>query len=157
MEPMIAGLGPLFNDEKLGSLIDVNNKHDNWYYKNGKYFGDTYTGSSVSNPVRLPAQLPIAVLTGNQTGSSGEIVVISFIGNARTLTFGQPTWGLTTGNGDFALPDGSKIFLASTVMADRNGKRYTSSIVPDVQVEEKMVEGKDNVLQSAIDWIKSYR
>ena len=156
MEPMIAGLGPLFSSSKLGSLVDVNNKAEAWYYKDGKYFGDGYLGWSVSSPVTVSSKLPIAVLTSNQTGSSGEIVTISFIGNARTKSFGQPTWGLTTGNGSFNLSDGSRMFLASTIMADRNGRQYTSSIKPDVQIDNMLVDNVDMVLTAAIDWIKSY-
>jgi C-terminal processing protease CtpA/Prc len=155
MEPMIAGLGPLFSSEKLGSLVDVNNKADAWYYKDGKYFGDGYTGWSVSNPITLTSKLPIAVLTSGQTGSSGEIVTISFIGNARTKSFGQPTWGLTTGNGSFDLADGSKMFLASTIMADRNNKQYSGSIKPDVQIDNMIVDKVDMVLMAAIEWIKA--
>ncbi len=154
-EPMIAGLGPLFSSEKLGALIDVNNMADGWYYKDGKYWGDGYNGWSVSNPITLKAKLPIAVLTSNQVGSSGEIVTISFIGNSNTKSFGQPTMGLTTGNGSFDLADGSKMFLASTIMADRNGKLYHGSIQPDFPIENKSIDGKDIVIKGAVQWIKS--
>lgn len=154
-EPMIAGLGPLFSSEKLGALIDVNNKADGWYYKDGKYWGDGYEGCTVSNPVSLKEKLPIAVLTSNQVGSSGEIVTISFIGNYNTKSFGQPTMGLTTGNGSFDLADESKMYLASTVMSDRNGKLYHGSIEPDFPIENKTIDGKDIVIKAAIEWIKS--
>ncbi len=154
-EPMIAGLGPIFSSEKLGSLVDVNNKYEAWYYKNGKYFMDDDTGWNVANPVTLTSKLPIAVLTSNKVGSSGEIVVISFIGNVRTRSFGQPTMGLTTGNGSFDLVDGSKMFIASTVMADRNNKEYYGSIKPDEQIDKMIVDKKDVVLSAAINWIKS--
>jgi len=153
MEPMIAGLGPLFIGEKLGSLVDVNGISDSWYYSNGKYFGDGYNGWTVSNPYKLPIHLPIAVLTSNQTGSSGEIVVVSFIGNSKTKSFGLPTWGLTTGNGSFELKDGSQIFLASTIMADRNNKQYTTSIIPDIAVEDKSTTDNDEIIAAAIKWI----
>lgn len=153
MEPMIAGLGPLFNSEKLGSLIDVNGKYDSWFYKNGKYYGDKYTGWEVSTPFQLTSVLPVAVLTSNQTGSSGEVVTISFIGNSNTKSFGQPTWGLTTGNGSFELIDGSQIFLASTIMADRNGHQYTASINPDFIIEDKSETDNDEIIDAAIKWI----
>ncbi len=151
MEPMIAGLGPLFSAEKLGSLIDVNGKSNSWYYKNGKYYSDEYKGWSVSKPFLLTSILPIAVLTSNQTGSSGEIVTISFIGNSDTKSFGEPTWGLTTGNGSFELKDGSQIFLASTIMADRDGKQYVSSIIPDFSIKD--TTNNDEIMDAAIKWI----
>lgn len=155
MEPMIAGLGPLFSSEKLGSLVDVNRKSDSWYYEDGRYYGDGYKGWSVSKRIKLTSNLPIAVLTSNQTGSSGEIVVISFLGNSNTKSFGQPTWGLTTGNGSFELKGGSQIFLASTIMTDRNGNQYTTSINPDFLIEDKTDTDTDEIIEAAIKWIFS--
>jgi C-terminal processing protease CtpA/Prc len=154
-EPMIAGLGPLFSSVKLGSLLDVNNHYSTWNYKKGRYFFDDSMGWKVSRPVTLKKQLPIAVLTSAQTGSSGEIVTISFICNARTKSFGQPTWGLTTGNGSFDLPDGSQMFIASTHMVDRNGKIYTGPVVPDVVIKTNSDYKKDIVLEAAIEWLKT--
>ena len=153
-EPMIAGLGPLFSSVKLGSLLDVNNRYDSWNYKAGRYFFDESQGWKVSHPVILKRQLPIAVLTSARTGSSGEIATISFIGNARTKSFGQPTWGLTTGNGSFDLPDGSQMFIASTHMVDRNGKIYTGPVVPDMVIKTDPDDKNDVVLDAAIKWLK---
>ena len=153
MEPMIAGLGPLFSASKLGSLVDVRGKPDSWYYKDGRYYGDGYEGWSVSQHFQPPKALPIAVLTSGQTGSSGEIVVISFIDNLNTRTFGEPTWGLTTGNGDFELPDGSRILLASTIMADRNGNQYIGRIIPNTLIEDDQNTAEDEIIEAAKQWI----
>lgn len=153
MEPMIAGLEPLFSSEKLGSLVDINGKVDSWYYKDGRYYGDGYEGWFVSRPFKLATLLPIAVLTSNKTGSSGEVVAISFLGNSNTKSFGQPTWGLTTGNGSFELKDGSQIFLASTIMTDRNGSQYTTSINPDFLIEDNTDTDTDEIIEAAIKWI----
>jgi hypothetical protein len=153
MEPMLAGLGPIFNAEKLGSLVDVNGKKESWSYKDGTYFWENKGILTVTSPVKLSHQLPIAVLISSQTGSSGECVVISFIGNRMTRTFGQPTWGLTTGNGSFDLSDGARMMLASTRMADRNGKVYTGRIVPDEILEQKKNANSDNEINMAIHWI----
>ncbi len=145
MEPMIAGLGPLFNADTLGYLVDVYGRRDPWTYKD--HLND------VTHPVVLSRQLPIAVLIGHNAGSSGEIVVISFIGNTKTRSFGQPTWGLTTGNGSFDLIDGARLQLASTVMTDRNGKSYHGPIEPDEKIENKL--NPDNVLDRAVEWLKN--
>lgn len=153
MEPMIAGLGPLFDSGSLGSLVDVNRNKDSWKYQNGTYFWESESLVSVSSPVVLSDDLPKAVLIGPQTGSSGEIVAISFIGNRKTKTFGQPTWGLTTGNGAFDLPDGARMMLASTIMADRNGNLYLQSIKPDSLIEDNKKDDEDAVLNAAINWI----
>jgi carboxyl-terminal processing protease len=149
MAPMIAGLGPLFSDETLGYLVDVNKQKNAWHYKAGQYFWDDDTGLHVSAPVVLPLRLPIAVLTSSQTGSSGEAVAISFIRNANTRSFGKPTWGLTTGNGSFRMKDGSQMYLASTIMADRHGDLYRHGIQPD-----QLIDGKqEDLLKAATEWI----
>lgn len=150
MEPMILGLGPLFSEEELGSLVDVNGDAETWKYKNGTYAWEDESLSSLPDPVKLKDQLPIAVLTSQRTGSSGEIVVISFIGNAHTKSFGQATWGLITGNGSFDLPDGSRLMLASTIMADRNDVLYYGPIEPDFFIE---VNSNDDEIRLAIKWI----
>lgn len=151
MSPMVAGLGPLFSSDTLGYLVDVNKKRNGWFYSKGKYYWNDSPGMEVTSPVTLSLRLPIAVLTGPQTGSSGEAVAISFIANQNTRSFGKSTWGLTTGNGSFALPDGSQIYLASTIMADRTGKLYPHGISPDEPVTGKTEE----MIQAATKWILS--
>lgn len=154
MEPMIMGLGPLFSSVKLGSLVDINNQYDDWNYKDGKYFWSTGYSSKVLQEIKPYKKLPIAVLISNKTGSSGETVVISFIGNEKTKSFGKATWGLTTGNGSFDLMDGANIHLASTVMADNTGKKYYGPIQPDYLIEENPASSKDAVIEKAVDWIR---
>lgn len=155
MEPMIAGLGPLFDTQMLGYLVDVEGGRESWSYRNGAYFWEEEKKFEVSQPIVLRKRLPIAVLISSRTGSSGEIVVISFIGNGNTRLFGQPTWGLTTGNGDFDLSDGAKMFLASTVMADRSGRTYEGRVDPDVLVDPNKDPYEDADLKAAIQWIKN--
>ena len=155
MEPMIAGLGPLFSSEKLGSLVDINGNAEAWYYSGGRYYFDGYEGWRVTQHYEVKERLPIAILTSDQTGSSGEIVAISFIGNERTRSFGTPTWGLTTGNGEFTLEDGAHIRLASTVMADRNDIQYTSSIAPDVLIQDDPNTTAEEIMEIATRWIRN--
>lgn len=154
MDPMLAGLEPLYSADTTGFLLDINNKREYWgrneAFKN--MLGSDYTQPSIKTV--LNKQLPIAVLYGNATGSSGEIIIISFIGNAKTKSFGQPSFGLTTGNGEYKLPDGSYLFISSTFMADRNGEIYKSKVIPDVLVEENE-QSKDKTLGAAINWLKT--
>ena len=155
MEPMLAGLGPLFNADTVGYLVDVYQNKEPWGYKNGAPFSGSEIGVSATNPVKLiHDQLPIAVITGPKTGSSGEIIVISFIGNKNTKSFGNSTFGISTGNGEFDLLDGAKLFLTSTIMADRNGKKYGGKINPDFVIEQGSGID-DQILKEAIDWLKN--
>ena len=155
MEPMIVGLGPIFSGEGLGYLVDINNKKESWHYRNGTYYWENSAGISATSPYKLSSQKPIAVLFGPQTGSSGEVVLISFIGNSNTRTFGQSSWGLTTGNDGFDLKDSGRMMLASTRMADRNGKIYYGRIEPDQLIEQNRNEKDDQVIRAAINWFKS--
>jgi hypothetical protein len=152
MAPMIAGLGPLFDTGRLGSLVEASGKKESWSYRDGTYYWGHEPDLSVTQPVRLAQKLPIAVLTGSRTGSSGETVVISFIGNSQTRLFGEPTWGLTTGNGAYDLPDGARMMLASTVMADRTGKLYRGPIIPDTHIAGN--KDKDAVIDAALLWLQ---
>ncbi|MFZ1688899.1 MAG: S41 family peptidase [Flavobacteriales bacterium] len=153
MAPMVCGLGPLLDPGVLGTLTDVRGKVEHWYYRDGAYGWDDGIVMRSAAPVTLERKLPIAVLTAQQTGSSGECTTISFIGNSNTRSFGQPTWGLTTGNGQFELPDGAQMFMASTVMGDRHGKLFHGAIVPDEQVEQPADWSYDASLDAALKWL----
>lgn len=153
MAPMVCGLGPLLDTGTLGTLTDVRGGVEHWYYRNGEYGWDDEVVMRLPSPVVLPAPLPIAVLTAQQTGSSGECTAISFIGNSNTRSFGQPTWGLTTGNGQFALPDGAQLFVASTFMGDRKGKVFHGPIVPDEVVDQPADWSYDASLDAALKWL----
>jgi carboxyl-terminal processing protease len=157
MEPMLAGLGPIFDAEKLGSVIDIYGKAESWYYRDGVYYWEKEALTRATNPVVLKKRRPVAVLLSRQTGSSGEAVAISFIGNGKTRLFGEHTWGLTTGNGSFDLPDGARMKLASTIMADRSGRRYENGIDPSVKIDPKSKPGGDAVLWGAEEWIEGHK
>jgi len=153
MNPMVCGLGPLFDPGTLGQLVDAQGRASRWAYRDGIYMWDDRTAMTAPHPVQLGHKLPIAVLWGPHTGSSGECTAISFIGNSRTRSFGQPTWGLTTGNSEFDLSDGAKMFLASTRMADRNGNVFDGPIAPDEIVDTQADNGEDPTLKAALKWI----
>ncbi len=153
MAPMVCGLGPLFDPGVLGTLTDVRGTVQRWSYGDGVYAWDGVPSLRIVEPVSLSRKLPIAVLTSSRTGSSGECTTISFIGNGRTRSFGQATFGLITGNGEFELPDGARMFMASTIMGDRNGKLFHGPIAPDEPVEQPADQGYDAALDAALKWI----
>ncbi len=102
-------------------------------------------------PYKTKQKLPkLAVLTGPQTASSGEVVTVAFRGRPNSRSFGAPTYGVSTGNANYSLRDGAQIFLCSSVYADRNKVAYGGKISPDVVVEA----GEDDpVLQAATKWL----
>jgi carboxyl-terminal processing protease len=155
MFPMLAGLAPLFDQTRLGYLVDGDGKRDAWGIGPDGPAPRDPEYVAVARPVHLNAT-PIAVLYGPRTGSSGEIVILSFVHNADTRSFGQPSYGLTTGNGIFPLPDGSELRLASTHMADRTGLTYSGPVRPDVIVDSQATSpGRDPVIDAALTWLRS--
>ncbi|HXC07024.1 MAG TPA: S41 family peptidase [Bacteroidia bacterium] len=150
MYPMIAGLGPLLGNGKLGSFVYPKRKHSSaWTYVDGKCGSHTHTLVHVKDYYVLKRSgVKIAVLIGPNTASSGEMTLMSFIGKSNVKTFGVPTGGYTSSNGKYKLPGGSCLFLADSYTADRNNKIYTSKINPDQLINEP-----DQVLPTALQWL----
>jgi C-terminal processing protease CtpA/Prc len=150
MWPMIAGLTPLLGSGVLGSFEGRDGKSDKWTAADPRF--------AVAPPPALNdlQSAWVAVLTGPQTGSSGEFVAIAFRSRPRTRSFGLPTAGLSTSNDTFPLPDGSMIALTTAVGADRTGKRYGGQIEPDEIVEagKPAWPGDDATLAAAVRWLK---
>jgi C-terminal processing protease CtpA/Prc len=154
MHPMLAGLEPLFSSDTLGFLVNIHGEKEAWGRNELFKKEDPESYVEIDHPVSFEKQLPMAIIYGSATGSSGEIVIISFIGNYKTRSFGQPSFGLTTGNGEFKMPDGSYLFLASTQMADRNATIYSERVTPDVLIEKD--ESNSNLeIDKAIEWLDS--
>lgn len=160
MWPMIAGLGPILGEGKLGGFLDQDGKKVFWYYEKGQAKIDDISQTAIDNPYQLSIpNPPVAVLTSNITASSGEIVTVAFIGRPNTKSFGRPTAGLSTSNSGFPLSDGATIFLTTDVDIDRNDKIYGQAITPDQIVElgdwENASWYDDKTIQAAIIWLKS--
>lgn len=166
MWPMLAGIGPVLGEGQVGAFLDANGDKTYWYYFNGQSFtsdqADLDGESSLPNDqiavqVINPYQLsgptpPVAVLTSNQTASSGEAIVVAFRHRPNTRSFGQATMGLSTANGGFPLADGAMIFLTVATFVDREEEIYGMAISPD---EITPVSDKKEVPQEAIDWLMS--
>lgn len=83
-----------------------------------------------------PIQCPIALLTNEWTGSSGEAVLLCFRGLENARTFGVPTAGYASCNQPFALPDGSQLVLTTGEDIARTGETFCDDpIDPDVLTE----------------------
>jgi C-terminal processing protease CtpA/Prc len=154
MWPMLIGIGPILGEGKTISVIDADGNQTDSVYLEGKgMFGTEVVGEVIGEPYHLAnPDAPVAVLFGNRTASSGEVIVISFIGRRNTRSFGSNSGGYTTSNESFKLSDQAILFLATAVMADRTGKTYGDVIVPDV-----ITEGNNNragsVPEEALQWL----
>ena len=82
---------------------------------------------------QTPINCPVALLTDDWTGSSGEAVLICFRGLTNTRTFGSPTAGYCSCNQPFALYGGSQLVLTIGEDIARTGEAFCDDpIAPDV-------------------------
>lgn len=150
--PMLSALQPFLGNEPLGSNVGPDGAEP------PRIAGQN---SDVVPPATLAAlkSASVAVLIGPGTVSAGERVAILFRGRARTRLFGQPTGGYTTANQAFVLPDGARLVVTRTVMADRTGRTYGGKVDPDVLVSKpsdgaSVITIKEPVVSAAIEWLK---
>ena len=103
---------------------------------------------SVGLEKQTPIDCPVALLTDDWTGSSGEAVLLCFRGLSNTRTFGLPTAGYCSCNQPFALPEGSQLVLTIGEDIARTGEAFCDDpIAPDVLTEtpfEDAIEWLDN-------------
>jgi len=154
MWPMLAGIGPILGEGRVGAFVSPDGEQVGWTYMDGQAWeGDSLQAavSGTAHELGDPSP-PVAVLTGPRTSSSGEAIVVAFRGRPNTRSFGRVTIGLSTSNENFELSDGAWIFLTVSEFADRTGQRYGGVIAPDQVVWAE--EAEDHLaLQAAIDWL----
>lgn len=152
--PFVTGLAPLIDSEQLIGFMDRNGKKGRTVrYKNGIYYkqGRKKTRLGYLSYYDKPgiASLPIAVLTGQYTASSGEMILLTLKDLPQVRTFGAPTYGVPTGKANFFLPDSSMISLTNTVCFDRNKNIHSGPIQPNLPCDE------NEAMDRAKDWINS--
>ncbi len=146
MWPMLAGIGPVLGEGQVGMFIYPDGQQSFWDYADGQARLDGRPLTQAAETYRLQREMPpVAVLTGRDTRSSGEAVVVAFRGRENTRSFGEATGGLSTANQMYDLSDGARINLTVSVFADRTGYPYGDQIAPD-QVGQP-------ALDMAIEWL----
>jgi len=150
MWPMIAGIGPILGEGTAGYFTSVAGRETAWGYSAGaSWVLDGREVVRVATPYQLKSEQPkVAVLTDNFVMSSGETVLVSFLGRPNTRQFGETTCGLSTSRGSFTLFNGARLYLSTYHLADRDRVRYGHSIVPDSPTVDTAV-----AVQLAIDWL----
>ncbi len=160
MWPMLAGLGPILGEGQAGTFVDSDGFMTEWSYQDGQSLLGDEVLEKVSGPAyQLKTASPaVAVLTGTNTASSGEAIVVSFRGRPHTRSFGLYTAGLSTSNSGFVLSDEAWIILTTAVDADRTGQMYGDRIYPDELVDDVQKFTfimEEAIPQPAIDWLLS--
>lgn len=144
--PMIAALSPLMPDGEVLGVMYASGQVYSMKLTDGAFTG----GSGIRvGSFKLRETLPVAVLTNEETASSGEAALLAFRGLDNVRSFGAPTAGYASANTVFNLYDGTQLVL--TVGADftpRTGEVFCDEpIVPDVLT--------DRPEQEAAAWIRS--
>ena len=130
MYPMIAAVHRFLPDDillkfkmrrRFRSVMPIN-----------KEFVANFVGVEIESRINCP----VAILTDEETASSGEAVLLCFRGLDNVRVFGSPTAGYASANESIILDNGS--ILALTVSCDiaRTGEIFCDDpIIPDVETE----------------------
>jgi len=128
LAPMICALSPLLPDGPLLGVRYANGQMNTMTLADGAFSG----GSEMKvESFKMLETIPIAILTDEWTGSSGEVVLLAFRGLENVRSFGSPTAGYASTNTIFHLYDGTQIVL--TVGADvvlRTGEVFCEEPIP---------------------------
>lgn len=161
--PMLAGLGPLLGNGMVAGAVDNHGGMGSFVYRDGKAsYRDAKGKQMVTGEVRNPLPPirpapPVAVLVDSLTASSGEIMAIAFQGRvAATRTFGEHTYGASTATVGHRLPDGANLVIAEGVDVDRQHRRYSDGIQPDVVIPDadtRPVLDDDAAVLAAKAWL----
>lgn len=147
--PMMGALSPLFNDGRLAGVIDADGASQ-WLVLDKQTLKlDQQVFPVAINPYRLEKpQPPVAVLTGSDTASGAEFVVVTFNGRENTTRFGQPTYGASTMASAFPLSGGAGMMLSVADLLDVHGHTYGKSIEP-----HHVIPAADNAINAAKEWL----
>ena len=156
--PMLAGLGPLLGEGQFASSVYPDGPVVPLWHRDGQAGFGEFTQLRVRSPYRLERAVPVAVLLGPATASTGEVLAVAFRSRAATRSFGAPTRGLSAGNRTFALSDGASLVLTVAATSDTAGRVYAGPIVPDEPVTRAREPSggeapPDAPLAAAVSWL----
>ena len=143
MGPMIASVSPLLPDGVI--LRFKGRKRTTPIYLEAILMG---AGLPEEDIEKLPASTPVAILTDDHTGSSGEATLLCFRGLDNVRTFGSPTAGYASANNTKFLADGYMLVITTACDMARTAEVFCDDpIDPDVLT--------DTPLEDAAAWVKA--
>lgn len=166
------------NDGLNGLIIDLRNHNGGWFYpfvyslssillnktlfalSNIKVKRSTknwisYVNNSIKYQTNLlkdiKSEIPIAVIIGNKTSSSGEFCASIFYRNdSKIKIFGQKTGGSLSANMSFDITDNIKLHIPMQLVTTVNGEFHIKQyLLPNKKTTRPIMEAKQ--------WIKSYK
>lgn len=158
MYPMMLGLKQLLHEGKIGSF--TGNAGD-WLIKNNAFYLDTMLLTEITPKCQITNKdIPVTVLIGPATGSSGEFLAMAFKKRKNTVFIGTETAGYVTATRGFPINDAVTLLLSTGYGRDRTGQVYNQAISPDIFMEDPDSFNdikNDNKVLSAVKWINAKR
>lgn len=160
--PMLTGLSSFLGNGPIGGNADESGKLAlAWSIRNGNYYQNDYPLTTVSSSCSLNyTELPVVMLLGPSTRSSGEATAIAFKHRKNTYFIGNSTpGGYTTSNAYWQITGDLALNLSTSYFADRQGNVYRDLVEPDL-----VVEGADDFdhlrndpkVSAALKWLKTH-
>jgi carboxyl-terminal processing protease len=155
MFPMILGLDQLFIPGQIGHF--VTRKRINWYIKDNSFLLDTLLMAHINPKCVFNAHaLPLVILIGRGTGSSGEFLAISLKSRKHTVYIGNETAGYITSTEGTQINADAHILLSAGYGADGNGTVYKKALKPDIMINSADKFNNlpdDEKVKLGINWI----
>jgi len=103
--------------------------------------------------------VPLIILVGPNTQGFPEILAASLQMHKRAMIIGTKTLGIIESTSTYYLPDGSRVFVATTSFRLPNGDEVgDNGVSPDIQVEagwDEILPNNDPVVDSAVQVLES--
>jgi len=139
MYPMIASVQQFLPDDEV--LRFRSRKRTQWLP-----LSYIVKGTGIEEAAKI--NCPVAILTDENTASSGEATLLTFRGLDKVRSFGAPTAGYASANSPFPMPDGSELVLTISCDVARTGEVFCDDpIAPDVLT--------DSPMEDALDWLRA--
>lgn len=157
--PMLSGLSPFLGNQIIGFETDADEEIvRTWEIQQGNFVIGGYQTSTIQTKQQKALEsVPIVIITGPVTKSSGSMVAIAFKGRPNTLFIGEPTAdGYTTSNGFFQLASNLILNFATNYVADRNKNIYKTTVNPDITIRQGNnfdLLLADEKIKLAVEWL----
>jgi carboxyl-terminal processing protease len=158
--PMLSGLSSFLGNGVVGYQTDVDGTIvREWLIQNGNLFVLNNQLTNIKSTTNSNFKnMPVVVLLGAVTRSSGSMTGIAFKGRSNTVFIGEPPLkGYITSNNYTQFSPQFVLNLATNFVADRHKKVYKETILPDITIyggdDFEMLE-KDKKIMAAIRWIE---
>jgi hypothetical protein len=148
--PPLIAMYPLFGTANKARWVERDGKAMPVVYRAGLETKAGEYAPGRANPFVPFATAPLAVLVGANTASAGEMLLVALMGEARVRTFGQTSYGMSTANMTYSLPDGAMFVLTQARSALADGPAFRGGIAP-MQPAPKG-EPVDASLRTAAEW-----